>query len=190
MNKQQVRNEMRRKRERYPHIHRDSVQIWDTLEKSLVYRRAKSVFTYCSYGSEVETYFWLETVKRQGKRLCLPRIRENYQMDFYELAKAAHMERNQYGIYEPSPWENQWIPDQDTLIIVPGLAFDLSGGRIGYGGGYYDRYLQRYPGSVAMGLGFDFQLVEETLPTEAEDQRLQYLLLPKGLYDVKRGSWI
>lgn len=181
---------MRIRRDRYPDVHKDSVRIWDVLEKSVLYRNAQSIFTYISCGSEVETYFTLDQIRRQGKQFYLPRIQEGGRMDFYGVENIYHMERNRYGIYEPSMREQKKEPDAHSLMLVPGLAFDLSGERIGYGRGYYDRYLQRFPELTTVGLCYDFQITAEPLPADDTDRKLQYLISPRGLYSVEKGAWL
>lgn len=181
---------MRIRRDKHPGVHRDSVRIWDVLEKNPLYQKAKNIFSYCSFGSEVETYFWLENVKRDGKRLCLPKVRADNQMDFMEVDVMQHMERNRYGIYEPSERAAVWVPDEHSLLLLPGLAFDYLGNRIGYGSGYYDRYLEKHPKPVTMGLCFDFQFCREVLPTGEQDQKVQYVATPQGIYCVGKGAWI
>ena len=182
---------MRAKRDRHPNIHRDSVRIWDTLEQSSLYQRAQTIFAYFSFGSEVETFFALEQMLRQGKRVCLPRLGEKRQMSFHELEQMKGLERNRFGVYEPPLRAALCEPDARSLMLVPGLAFDAMGNRIGFGGGFYDCYLQRFPETVTVGLAFDFQFMEEeTIPAEETDRRLQYVLSPKGIYSVQEGTFI
>ncbi len=190
MNKQEIRKEIRGQRDRYQFIHRDSVRIWDILEQSTLYKKAKTIFTYCSFGSEVETIFTLEPMMRHGKKVCLPRLKDKPQMEFHLLEQLKKLERNRYGVYEPPIWASTCTPDADSLMLVPGVAFDLEGNRIGFGGGFYDCYLQRYPETVTMGLCFDFQLLEDTIPVEETDQKLQYILTTRGIYNVEEGIWL
>ena len=190
MSKQDIRREIRNRRDRYHYIHRDSVRIWDILEQSSLYHKAKTVFTYCSFGSEVETYFTLEIMLRHGKRVCLPRMQDKPKMEFHVLEGLKHLKRNRFGVYEPPMWESVCVPDADSLMLVPGVAFDTLGNRIGLGGGFYDCYLQRYPWTLTLGLCFDFQLLEEPIPVEETDQKLRYLLMPRGIYNVEKGAWI
>ena len=184
---------MRSRRDRYAYVHRDSVRIWDILEQSSLYQQAKTIFTYVSLGSEVETYFTLEPMLRQRKKVCLPRLKDKPEMEFHVLDQVKRLERNRYGIYEPAQWDPVCTPDSGALMLVPGLAFDAFGNRVGFGGGFYDCYLQRFPQTVTMGLAFDFQFIEnyeKAIPAEETDQKLQYILTPKGIYSVQEGAWI
>ncbi len=190
MSKQEIRQEIRKQRDRYQFIHRDSVRIWDILEQSSLYKKARTIFTYCSFGSEVETFFTLEPMMRHGKKVCLPRLKDKSYMEFHVLEHLKRLERNRYGVYEPPMWEATCVPAADSLMLVPGVAFDLQGNRIGFGGGFYDCYLQRHPQTRTMGICFDFQLLEGTIPVEETDQKLQYILTTRGIYNVEEGVWL
>lgn len=190
MTKQELRKNMHKKRDRYAYIHRDSMRIWDILEKSTIYQEAETIFAYCSFRSEVETWVMIENALRQGKRLCLPRIKEGHQMTFYLHENRMHLQKNRFGIYEPSAHALKQEPDLQTLMLVPGLVFDDRGGRIGYGSGYYDRYLSRYPFLRTMGLCYDFQLQQEKLELSLQDRPMQYLLTPQGIYETEKGEWL
>ncbi|MCI8633736.1 MAG: 5-formyltetrahydrofolate cyclo-ligase [Lachnospiraceae bacterium] len=190
MTKQQLRKKMNEKRDQYAYTHRDSIRIWDLLEKSPLYQQAHTIFAYFSFRSEVETYMVMEHALRYQKALCLPRIEEGHRMEFYLQEDRSSFQRNRFGIYEPAPWARRQEPDQKTLMLVPGLAFDYQGGRIGYGSGFYDRYLERYRFVKTVGLCFDFQLQEEALEMDEKDFRMQYIAAPKGIYCVEKGEWL
>lgn len=113
-------------------------------------------------------------------------------MDFYQIEEGQRLERNRFGIYEPPERALRQEPDQNTLILVPGLAFDDKGGRIGFGSGYYDRYLERHAKAnmTTVGICFDFQLLQEPVPSDDTDQKMQYVLTPKGMYAVKEEIWL
>ena len=193
MTKQEIRQAMRTKRDRYPSIHIDSVRIWDLLEHSKLYQKAQRIFTHCSFGSEVETVFTLEHMLRQGKEVYLPRLQERRQMEFHVLEYVKKLERNRFGVYEPPMWERIGTPDAKSLMLVPGVAFDVMGNRVGFGGGFYDSYLERFPNTLTMGMCFDFQFIEDRdmlIPTEATDRKMDYVLTPRGIYSIEEGSWI
>ena len=188
--KQEIRMEMRQKRNSYPSVQIDSVKVWDVLESSDLYWNAKSIFTYCSFGSEVETVFTFERMIKQGKKVCLPRMMGPRTMEFHELEHLNQLERNRFGVYEPSMWTPVTTPDANSLMLIPGLVFDKNGNRLGFGGGYYDTYLEKFPNTKTMGVCFDFQLILDEgfeLPIEPTDRMVDYILMPRGIYDVKKG---
>ena len=115
--------------------------IYNKVISSKEYKEASCIFIYVSYQNEVDTHEIIKTALSQGKIICVPKIislKEGMKVlrinDFNDLKPSA------YGILEPTLdlEENQVIPD---LVYTPGVAFDLNGGRIGYGGGFYDRFL-------------------------------------------------
>ena len=191
--KNEIRMEMRQKRNSYPSVQFDSVQAWNVLESSDLYWNAKSIFTYCSFGSEVETVFTFERMLQHGKKVYLPRMKGPRFMEFHEMEHLKELERNRLGVYEPPVWAEIGTPDENSLMLIPGLVFDLKGNRLGFGGGYYDTYLEKFPNTKTMGICFDFQLIEDKnfeLPTEPTDRQVDYILMPRGIYNVKEGIMI
>ena len=80
------------------------------------------------------------------------------------------MKSGSFNLYEPEPRpETKVVPDEKTLMIVPGLAFDREGYRTGYGGGFYDRYIAKYPSLTTLGVCYDFQIMDR-IPRDVYDQ--------------------
>ncbi len=132
--------------------------------------RAETAFVFHSFGSEISTAPVIEELSARGVRLALPVLIDG------ALAAAAYrpgdpLVASGYGALEPR--ERGTIePSAFDLIVVPGLAFDPAGHRLGYGGGYYDGYLPRTrPDAVRLGFGFELQVVPE-VPHDARDERL------------------
>lgn len=130
---------------------------------------------YYPKGSEVNTLDILNKVLEEQKILALPAILGD-KIFFYKISPMSYfngdqMILNKFGIKEPSPSSADLVDDID-LLIVPGIAFDRNGYRIGYGRGFYDRYLQRKKYAFSVGLGFELQLLDEELPHEKFDQRV------------------
>ena len=141
------------------------------------FQAARTVFCYASYGSELPTDAILALCRREGKRIALPRVLDRTTMRFYSAEGVAPGYR---GIPEPSLGE-EILPQKGDLMLLPGLAFSRKGERLGYGGGYYDRYLasaEEQP--ILCGVGFCCQLVD-SLPTEAHDVRLDLVLTSKEI---------
>ena len=130
---------------------------------------------YYPKGSEVNTLDILNKVLEEQKILALPAIVGDT-IFFYKISSMNYFNGDQmiltkFGIKEPSPSTADLIEYID-LLIVPGIAFDRNGYRIGYGRGFYDRYLQRKKYAFSIGLGFELQLLDEDLPHEKFDQRV------------------
>lgn len=133
---------------------------------------ATVVALYSPVRNEVFTEEIFTVARHSGKIVAYPRVRGTL-LEFVEVAEQQDLVSGAYGILEPGG--TRVVPSAALeLIVVPGVAFDLTGHRLGYGKGYYDRYLHTRRGQLA-GLCFDFQLVE-TLPAEAHDVRMNLVV--------------
>ena len=117
---------------------------------------AKTVCVYMPTGNEIDTTEIIRYCKENGKRLAAPRVNGDT-MEFYYFTDETDMEQGAYAIWEPTGTEA--VEDEESLVIMPGVAFDLSCNRIGYGKGYYDRYLSAHPHMKKVALAYDFQIV-------------------------------
>lgn len=115
--------------------------------------RADCVFTYLSFGSEVDTRFVITRCWEMGKRVCLPRCAAGHTLTWNAVEDLDHLVRSRFGMEEPAAGAPQAQPAGSvySVALVPGLAFDRRGFRLGYGGGYYDRFLPAFSG-VSIGL--------------------------------------
>jgi 5-formyltetrahydrofolate cyclo-ligase len=133
------------------------------------FKRAEVICVYLSLPGEVETRAILEVAWKQGKRVAMPAPRDDGEYMPAWLTPDEPMIRGAFGLMEPlTP---HWAkPDRFDLVVVPGVAFSLTGARLGHGRGYYDRMLARLAKRVAcrVGLCFSFQIVPE-LPVTEDD---------------------
>ena len=109
------------------------------------YKEAKTIATYLSFPHEFQTARLIEEAQKDGKTILIPKTYPHGKMDFV-VYKPEQLERNSFGLLEPQGDFTILKPSQIDLIHVPGLAFNPSRYRVGYGGGYYDRYLEHFPG--------------------------------------------
>jgi len=141
--------------------------------------------SYLPFRNEFSTNLLNDELTRLGFKLSLPCVNENNSsMIFRSYNSNEDLVSNTYGIMEPSEESDEVMP---SIIIVPLVAFSLTGYRLGYGGGYYDRYIAKNLENkdfVTIGLGFSFQLYDE-LPYEKHDQKLDWILTEKYLYKVE-----
>lgn len=144
-------------------INAASEQLLEQLVRHPLYRAATSIYGYLSYNQEVRTEPILRRAEADGKRVAVPKIFGD-EMRFLRLdwAKVAAGYR---GI--PEPTDGEIANDTDALVLMPGLAFDPQGHRLGYGGGFYDRFLSAEP-HPTIALCYNFQLLD-LLETEAHD---------------------
>ena len=130
------------------------------------YRQAKSIYGYLPYNQEVRTVPILEQALRDGKRVAVPKCYGD-EMRFLWMEDLSRVEKGYAGIPEPTA-DGPVADDRTALVLMPGLAFDEAGHRIGYGGGFYDKFLAAEPGHPTVALCYDFQLFDR-LETEEFD---------------------
>ena len=130
------------------------------------YRNAKSLYGYLPYNQEVNTLPILEQAQRDGKRVAVPKVYGDT-MRFLWLDDLSKVEKGYAGIPEPIADEPE-ADDTTALVLMPGMAFDAEGHRIGYGGGFYDKFLAAERDHPTLALCYDFQMLEH-LETEEFD---------------------
>ena len=153
-----------------------------------LYADAGLVLAYVSYGNEVDTRAVIESALASGKRVAVPRVLPHkHKMDFYEIDGMGDLEEGFKGILEPRRGVSSPLGTVDLLgsvCLVPGLVFDAEGHRIGYGGGYYDRFLQFYPGDK-IALARSAQVSSNPLPTESSDVPVDFIVTDSGVWHCR-----
>jgi 5-formyltetrahydrofolate cyclo-ligase len=146
---------------------------------------ANTVHCYCSFGTEVETHRLCHQLLQQGKRVAVPLVVEGEpELRHTWLRPALPFRLNRWGIPEPDVPPTEWLTAEELglqptdAVIVPVVAYDRQLYRLGYGRGYYDRFLHRVP-AHRIGLAFSVQEFEE-LPHEPHDIRLELIVTEKG----------
>ena len=150
------------------------------VEELIEFRKASIVAAYVAMQGEVRTDAVIEQCWQKNKRVCVPAYRaETNHYDFVRLNRDARMVVGPAQILEPE--EKQWIrADEVGLALVPGVAFDSLGGRVGHGGGHYDRILggAKVGMPFTVGLAFEFQIFDR-VPTDASDVRMDVVVTEK-----------
>ncbi|WP_125114736.1 5-formyltetrahydrofolate cyclo-ligase [Agathobaculum sp. Marseille-P7918] len=142
--------------------------------ESEAFRRAACVFAYVSTPQEIDTRALLRAALDAGKTVCVPLCGAAGEMTARRITSLDELYPGAYGIDEPDGSAPEIQPGQIDLVVAPALACDRSGYRLGYGGGYYDRFLSRTP-AVCMALCAEARLVEQ-LPHTALDQKCQWIV--------------
>ena len=158
--------------------HRLSGLVHSNLWKLPSFAIAATVLLYVDFRSEVETMAMLRLCLLTGKTVAVPRVADNHRLIPYQLtAPDLELIPGAYGILEPDPVRCLAVaPAAIELVVLPGSVFVEQGGRLGYGGGYYDRFLaNEAPQAVRLGIAFELQVVP-SLPLLAHDQRLHGLV--------------
>lgn len=137
--------------------------------------QADRIMAYADYNHEVMTRFIIEEAWKAGKEVAVPKV-VGKDMIFYRLTDFSQLAPGYFGI--PEPVGNEAVDWEDALMIMPGVAFDRENHRVGYGGGFYDRFLEKHPHIKRIAVAFDFQLLEQ-VPTEPTDICPQILVTEK-----------
>ncbi|SFL82136.1 5-formyltetrahydrofolate cyclo-ligase [Gracilibacillus orientalis] len=150
--------------------------IHTKLMQTDVWDQAQTIGVTISKGLEWDTEYLINKAWQQGKRIVIPKSNpHNNSMAFYQYQAGDELENVWTDIWEPSISDALCIEkNQIDLMIVPGVVFNKQGFRIGYGGGFYDRYLQCYTGAT-VSLAADFQIVETIIP-ETHDKPVDILI--------------
>ena len=150
-----------------------SEKLGQLFAASEAYKNAKTIYGYLPYNQEVRTVPMLERALADGKRVAVPKCYGD-EMKFIFMDDLSQVEKGYAGI--PEPIEDGPIADDETaLVLMPGLAFDPQGHRIGYGGGFYDKFLSAEPGHPTLALCYAFQMFPH-LETEEHDIPVDYVI--------------
>ncbi|WP_209300535.1 5-formyltetrahydrofolate cyclo-ligase [Lentibacillus salicampi] len=171
MDKTELRRQMIQQLQTLSAVERKNIEeaMADNLMTSDVWKQSSVIGITISHGFEWNTKPLIETAWQNGKIVCVPKcLPEERKLDFYRINHYDQLEVVYYRLQEPKPRETeQVIKNKIDLLIVPGLLFDRKGYRIGFGGGYYDRFLTDYP-NEKLSLAANMQIVDE-LPAESFD---------------------
>ncbi len=142
-----------------------------------VYHNAELLLFYVSYRSEADTLQLLKKALEAGRNVAVPKVMGT-DMVFYRITEFSQLIEGYKGILEPDRSRCEAVTSvfpQRTILFVPGCAFDQKGGRMGYGGGFYDRFMEQYPDVLRVALAYEEQLVEE-VPREAHDKEVDVVI--------------
>lgn len=151
-------------------IHRKLIKL-DVLNKTDV------VLGYSSIQNEPDIFPFLEECLKRGKHVYLPKV-EGEDISFYEIMNLSMLETGSYQILEPV--SNVAFQSQEfAVIFVPGIAFDIDGNRIGFGKGYYDRFLSRYHNLYRIGIAHEFQMAYDWA-SDSCDEKMNLIITDKN----------
>lgn len=138
------------------------------------YKKSHNIFCYVGMKEEINTSMFIEKALEDGKNISVPKVTGKITMDAVVIDSLDQMRPvKPYGILEPVCDKEKM--DKIDLIIVPGLAFDKQGGRVGHGAGYYDYFIKRHREAHTIALCYDFQLVDK-VPEEEHDVKIEKVI--------------
>ena len=190
--KAEIRQQALARRRTQPNIDEVSRRIVARLTSLPEYQRAATVMFYVDMRSEVRTQHYLPTALASGKQIIVPWCAPR-ELELFHLAALDELALGTFQILEPRPGlralpEKQVAVEALDLVVVPGVAFDRRGARLGYGAGYYDKLLQRVrPDARRVALAFECQLFPE-LPQEAHDVVMDQVLTEQAVYEGRRTT--
>ncbi len=177
LTKEQIRSKilLRLKKHKEDDRSKKSKIIEDKLFKTGVFKKAEKVMFYISFGGEVDTHNMIRRAQSLGKIIAVPVCKKDRVMRPCVLKKRAGFKKGLYGIWEPAIKRFLDLRHLD-LVIVPGVAFDKEGRRLGRGRGYYDCFLSELPRETpSIGLAFDFQILP-SIPYTATDIKIHRVI--------------
>ena len=174
MNKSEIRKKILkiRKKNNSKNFTIDIKKILKILKKNKA--EGKIIGGYYPYNYEVDAIKILEKFEMLNYKVSLPKIRKNSQMDFFYWSRKDLLTINEYGIPEPNSSKVVY----PNILLVPLVAFDKNFNRIGYGGGFYDRYIskiKKFKKIITIGLAYSFQKVKE-IPVNKHDIKLDFIV--------------
>ncbi len=184
MTKKEIRDKMKGRRAALSHKEREekSLVAAGALLSTSEYRSADSVMLYCPLGGEADTSYIAEAAMADGKRVIYPVTDgTSGRITPVLVDKNTEFKRGAFGIYEPS---GEVYDGEIDIIIVPGVAFDRQGGRLGFGKGCYDAFLDSV-GALKVGLCYNIQIID-ALPTEPHDVNMDMIVTEREIIYCKR----
>ena len=165
MTKKELRQMIRQRKQQHP-VGESSAFI-SRLKDNSHFTHAQTLLLYSALSDEVPTQILIDGLAAQGKTVLLPRVVSDTEMELRRYSGPRDLQQGAFGILEPT---GELFTDYDTIdvAIIPGMAFDAEGHRLGRGKGYYDRFLSRVPHLYKIGLCFSWQLVDH-VPYDEHD---------------------
>lgn len=185
MSKKKLRNIIMDKRQS---IEINSKKNWDeNIKEQLLnnekYKNAKTIFIYVNMSDEVNTIEIIKFMLKDGKRVAVPKVITGLKaMEALEIRDFSDLsESGVFGILEPT-MEAKNISNKIDISIVPGLAFDCKKRRLGYGGGFYDKFFEKYPYSTKIALCYEYQILDE-IEVEIFDKEMDIIITEKRVIE-------
>ena len=177
MEKKEIRKQYKMLRNKMSEmeVKEKSDRICQNIISSNLFQQAEKMLVYAPLGNEVDICPVMEEGWRQQKRIAFPKV-FGETMRYFEISSFSQLEEGTFHVMEPV--ETNPIDWEEALVLVPGVAFDRQGSRMGYGKGYYDRFFEGKTDCVKVGVAYELQVADQ-LPTEENDLPMEYLVTEK-----------
>ncbi len=164
---------------------RRTAGIISNIRKLQDFEDAGQVLLFVGYGSEPDTLELIQECLKNGKKVFCPVVQKD-EMEFYEILDTAELTEGYRGIMEPEPDElKKYIQGDKDFMLLPGTAFDREGNRIGYGKGFYDKYLTRGFNGKQAAAAFSFQVLENgRIPAEPTDRKIKCIVTEQEIIRI------
>ena len=162
-------------------------RIYQRLIESELYKNSKNIFVYISFRDEVDTKTLLTKMLRDNKNVYVPKVSfHSNHMEAIKILSFNNLEENRFGTLEPVGDKDKVDPQLIDLVITPGVAFDESGNRVGFGKGYYDRFFKRTsPDVIKIGLSYEIQMVD-CIDCNDFDEKLDYIITERRVIQTNK----
>ncbi|MBM7835692.1 5-formyltetrahydrofolate cyclo-ligase [Clostridium sardiniense] len=162
-------------------------EIIEKFMMSETYKNARGIFIYIGFGSEINTKIIIKDALNSGKEVYVPKVIKK-DMVFIKIDSLENLVTSSYGILEPIGDKSDFDVNKLDLIVMPGVAFDREGNRLGYGGGYYDKFLeQNQIECKKIALSYDFQVLEK-LEVEEHDIKVDLIITENQVINIKNNK--
>ena len=161
-------------------------RIFERIKKLPAFQNASQILMFIGYGSEPETLPWILECTAMGKKVFCPRVCGEV-MEFYEIKLPEELQTGYKGILEPAAaFEKLYVPGENDFMLLPGTVFDREGNRIGYGKGFYDRYLSDCFTGESAAVAFSVQITDNgRIPAESTDQKVTCIVTEDEIIAVR-----
>ena len=178
MNKKEIRTLVKEKKSllNEEEIRSFSAKVSQEFLNRDFYKDAEVLYAYLPYNQEIRTEQIIERALKDGKKVAVPKVLDDGLMEFYKITSLADVSPGAFGIPEPKG-DTPPAAYEKVLMLMPGVAFDEQRNRIGYGGGYYDRYLERNKNKeiTKVALAYPFQIFPE-IPADPHDEKVDEII--------------
>lgn len=158
-----------------------SERICKHIISSSIFQSEEYICVYYPLGNEADVRQVAEAAWEMRKRVAFPKVFGDV-MRYFEISDFSQLHPGTFGVMEPE--EMRPVTWDHALILTPGVAFDKRGNRMGFGKGYYDKYLAKFPECITVGVSYELQLAEE-IPVEVTDIPLDYMVTETGMWKTE-----